>query len=98
MAGSEGVVAVDIGHLGQGLSELLVPLLFAWIESHVFQDQDAAGRQLLDFRLRIGTNRIGGERNGLAQQFAEPHGGRTHAVLGGIRGGSLRDAQGGSSG
>ncbi len=42
VAGAEGVVAVDVGHCGQGLGELRVPLLFAGIETQVFQHQDAA--------------------------------------------------------
>ena len=63
MAGAEGVVAVDIGHVGQRLGEARIPLLLAGIKAQVLHDQHLAADQLLGFRLGVVTHRVGGERD-----------------------------------
>ena len=45
VAGAEGVVAVDVGHVGQRLGELRVALLLAEVEPQVLQHQHLARRQ-----------------------------------------------------
>jgi hypothetical protein len=65
VAGAEGVVAVDVGHVGQRLREIGGALLLACIEPQVFQHQDVAVLQRGGFGAGIGTDRVGGERDRL---------------------------------
>ena len=77
MAGAEGVVDVGVregrkaGDVG-----LVVPLLFPLVEPHVLQHEHAARGQGPGLGMGIGAAGVGGERDGLAEQFAEPRGHR----------------------
>ena len=81
VAGAEGVVAVDVGHVGQRLGECGVALLLAGVEPQVLQHQDVARGQRRGFRAGVSADHVGGERNRFSQQLGQLVGRRLHAVL-----------------
>ena len=72
--GAEGVGNVHVGKRGEFLDEGIVVLLFTRIEPGVFKQDDLSVFQRGGFRLRVGTDRVGGERDLHAEQFGEPDG------------------------
>ncbi len=85
MARSKRIVAVDVGHVGQGPRERGIPFLLTGIEPQILQDQDLARTERGGLGAGIVANHIVGEVHRLAQQLGQLVGGRLHAVLG-VRG------------
>ena len=70
MGRAEGVVDVDVRHVGQRLGEAgLVRLLLA-VEAQVLQQQHVAGPQLVDRGDHAGAERVAGHPHGAAEQLA----------------------------
>ncbi len=81
MAGTEGVVAVNITHARQLGGESRLPRFLARIKTQVFQQEDFAAVQISpQFRSRLARG-FWRELNGLAEQFGEACGSRFQAEL-----------------
>ena len=71
MAGAERVVAVGVCEGSELLSEFRVALLFAVIETEVFQNEGFAGFQSGGFSLSVFADCIGCKEDGSSEQFAQ---------------------------
>ena len=65
VTGSEGIVAVHVGHRSKLGSEFGVALLFAGIETQILEHQHIAVRQLAGFCGGVLTNGVGRKGDGL---------------------------------
>ena len=81
MTRPEGIVTVDVSHRRQLACELGVPLLFSRLKPQILQQQHLSGPQFRPFGNRIRPDRVGGEQDGLSQQFRQSLRNRCQAVF-----------------
>jgi len=83
VAGAERVVDVNVGEGGEFRGEFGVALLFARLETEVFENDDVAVGQRGDFRFRVGADGVGREVDfRVRKEFAETNRRRFQRVFG----------------